>query len=156
MTAPIPCSLFPLPSSCLFSPLKRNNKSNFNIFSFMLVYSEMKKKGVSQRMHDQNQSLEYNKETATFEIPSGIKESLQLKSSLPWLIFSWEENHQWHLEEVSFFLVLFCSSPHSHLPTKPSTIPKPQETSFKIVQCNSSLFCFFFYSKLLGEMSIGN
>ena len=144
MTALIPCSLFPLPSSCLFSPLKRNNKSNFNIFSFMLVYSEMKKKGVSQRMHDQNLSLEYNKETATFEIPSGIKESLQLKSSLPWLIFSWEENHQWHLEEVSFFLVLFCSSPHSHLPTKPSTIPKPQETSFKIVQCNSSLFCFFF------------
>ena len=146
MTAPIPCSLFPLPSSCLFSPLKRNNKlKQFNIFSFMLVYSEMKKKGVSQRMHDQNQSLEYNKETATFEIPSGIKESLQLKSSLPWLIFSWEENHQWHLEEVSFFLVPFCSSPHSHLPTKPSTIPKPQETSFKIVQCNSSLFCFFLF-----------
>ena len=143
MTAPIPCSLFPLPSSCLFSPLKRNNKSNFNIFSFMLVYSEMKKKGVSQRMHDQNQSLEYNKETATFEILSRIKESLQLKNNLPWLIFSWEENHQWHLEEVSFFLVPFCSSRHSHLPTKPSTIPKPRETSFKIVLCNSSLFFFF-------------
>lgn len=131
-------------------------------FQYLLFHVSLlrdEKKGVFQRMHDQNVSLEYNKETATFEIPSGIKESLQLKSSLPWLIFSWEENHQWHLEEVSFFLVLFCFSPHSHLPTKPSTIPKPQETSFKIVQCNSSLvflLLFFFYSKLLGEMSIGN